>query len=164
MIDTSMFLESFLQKQRFGRVKPYIQGDVCDFGGNKGELEKYVTGSYTLVDYDHSPMEGKTFDTIISLAVVEHIEVDEVYRIFGKFKRCLRAKGSIFITTPTPASRPVLETLAGIGLLDKANIEEHKHYWTKEDISKLAQETGFTIAAYKKFQLGFNQQALIRHA
>ena len=144
-------------------VKKYLKGDVLDFGGNEGELKRFVTGKYTIVNYDHSGMERKTFDTIVLLAVVEHINVDDVYKIFKKFKTCLSKNGKIFLTTPTPASKPVLEFLAKVGVLGKENIEEHKHYWSKKDIFNLAKETGFEVEKYKKFQIGFNQYAVFRH-
>ena len=165
MIDTKIPLEKFLQYLRFRRVRNYLKGDILDFGGNEGELKKFVgaTSSYTVVNYDHSEMKEKEFDTIVSLAVIEHIEVESVYEIFGKFKKCLRKEGRIFLTTPTPASKPILEFLAWVGLLDKQNIEEHKHYWDRSDIFRLAEKSGFEVLKYRKFQLGFNQWALLKH-
>jgi 2-polyprenyl-3-methyl-5-hydroxy-6-metoxy-1,4-benzoquinol methylase len=161
MINSSKFLEAFLQKRRFKKVLPYLKGSVLDFGGNDGELKKYVQGDYTLVNYDHSPMENKYFDTIVALAVVEHIPVDDVYSIFKKFK--LKQNGVLFLTTPTPMSKPVLEFLAFLHILDKQNIEEHKHYWTRKEIEALAQSAGFKVKYYKKFQLGFNQYAIFEN-
>ena len=87
-------------------------GDVLDFGGNEGELNQFVKGNYTIVNYDHSPMEGKEFDTIVLLAVIEHIEVSEVYLIFDKFSKHLKKGGKILLTTPTPKSKWILELLA----------------------------------------------------
>lgn len=163
MIDTKIFLENFLQKARFKRINPIcLKGRVLDFGGNKAELEPLIDGTYTLVNYDHTPMEGKIFDNIISLAVIEHIPVEEVYNIFNKFSTQLSTSGNIFITTPTPASKPVLEMLASIGLLDKENIKEHKHYWNKKELFDLASASGLEVIAYKRFQFGFNQSCLFR--
>lgn len=159
MINSKKFLEAYLQKYRFRMVLPFLKGeDVLDFGGNEGELKPYVTGNYTLVNYDHSPMENKTFDTIVALAVVEHIPVDDVYAIFKKFK--LKPGGTIFLTTPTPMSKPLLEFLAFLHILDKQNIEEHKHYWNKEELFALAESIGLKVKKYKKFQMGFNQYAV----
>ena len=142
---------------------PYLTGDVLDFGGNEGELKKFVRGEYTLVNYDHSAMEGKTFDTIVALAVIEHINIPEVYQIFKTFKEKLRPGGKIILTTPTKMAKPILNFMARIGLADKENIAEHKHYWTKKEIYNLAQETGFIVEKYKKFQIGFNQLAILKH-
>lgn len=163
MINTSLFLEKILQKSRFKKVYSHLKGDVLDFGGNKGELGKLVKGNYLAVNYDHSIMYGKTFDTIVALAVIEHIPVTEVYVVFTEFKKILKPEGRLFLTTPTPLSKPVLELLAKIGLLDKQNIEEHKHYWNKNDLLALARETGFEIVFRKTFQFGLNQQALLKH-
>lgn len=160
MINSSRIFEGFLQKRRFSMALPFLQGDVLDFGGNEGELRPYVPGSYTLVNYDHAPMEDKTFDTIVALAVIEHIDVNDVFAVFHTFKSRLRPNGVLLLTTPTPRAKPVLELMASLRLLDKHNIEEHKHYWTKEDIHRLAHLNGFTVKQYKRFQMGFNQMAL----
>jgi len=163
MIDSSILIEKFLQNYRFMMVKPYLMGDVMDFGGNEGELKKLVKGKYLIVNYDHSVMENNNFDTIVSLAVIEHIEFDEVFNIFHKFKKILNKGGRIFLTTPIKMSKPVLETLAFLSIVDKKNIAEHKHYWSKKEIYQLAHKTGFVVKKFKRFQLGFNQLAVLEH-
>lgn len=158
------FMERFLQKQRFKRVIPHLKGDVMDFGGNEGELKEFVRGTYLCVNYDHSVIEGKTFDTIVSLAVIEHIEFNEVFKIFKKFKeKHLRKGGKIFLTTPTKITKSILEFMVLLGILNKENMVEHKHYWSKEDIYALAEKTGFKVEKYKKFQGGFNQFVIFNH-
>lgn len=163
MIDSHKTLERLLQTLRFSKVRKHLIGDVLDFGGNEGELGPFVKGDYTIVNYDHSPMYSKTFDTIVLLAVVEHIEVPGVFQAFRSFKKCLRNDGTIFLTTPTPASKPILEMLARFRILDKDNIAEHKHYWNRKELLTLAQETGYEVVEYRKFQLGFNQYLIVRH-
>lgn len=161
MINSSKLVEGYLQKNRFTKAVPFLKGDVLDFGGNNGELKKYVSGSYTLVNYDHSPMENKTFDTIVALAVIEHIPVADVFSIFRLLRSKLKPGGVLLLTTPTRVAKPLLELLAFLNVLDKQNIEEHKHYWSKKEIENLAQTNGFTIKEYQKFQFGFNQVALL---
>lgn len=163
MIDSTIFLEKFLQNYRFRMVKPYLIGDVLDFGGNKGELKKLVKGRYLVVNYDHSIMKNAHFDTIVSLAVIEHLSVEEVFKIFQKFNLILNPGGRIFLTTPSRIAKPVLEFWAFIGIVDKKNIAEHKHYWSKKEIYGLAKKTGFAVKKYKKFQIGFNQLAIFKH-
>lgn len=163
MIDSSMFLEKFLQNYRFKMVKPYLIGVVLDFGGNEGELKNLVKGKYLVINYDHSVMEDTNPDTIVSLAVIEHIEFDEVFKIFHKFKKILNKGGRIFLTTPTKMAKPVLEFLAFLGIVDKENIAEHKHYWSKKEIYDLANKTGFVVNKFKRFQVGFNQLAVLEH-
>jgi 2-polyprenyl-3-methyl-5-hydroxy-6-metoxy-1,4-benzoquinol methylase len=163
MINSRKIVEKLLQRLRFNKVKKYLKGDVLDFGGNEGELKTFVKGTYTLVNYDHSPMHNKTFDSIVLLAVIEHIEVTEVNKLFKIFKGCLRINGTLFLTTPTLASKPILELLAFLNILDKKNIEEHKHYWNKKELFALAQDAGFEIKRYHKFQFGFNQSMVLKH-
>ena len=163
MIDNPMFLDKLLQSYRFKMVRPYLIGDVMDFGGNKGELKRFVEGRYLNVNYDHSVMENTHFDTIVCLAVIEHIEFDEVFKIFYKFKKILNREGRIFLTTPTKMAKPVLEFWAFLGVIDRGSIVEHKHNWSKKEIYQLANETGFVIKRFKKFQLGFNQLAVFEH-
>jgi len=161
MINSKMPLEKFLQKLRFSKVINMLHGDVLDFGGNEGELKQFVKGSYSIVNYDHSPMEGKEFDTIVLLAVIEHINVEEVYLIFQKLFKHLKKGGKIILTTPTPQSKWLLESLASLHILDKQNIEEHKHYWNMKEIYDLAEMNGLRVEFYEKFQLGFNQFAIL---
>jgi len=163
MINTSTFLEIFLQNYRFKMIKPYLIGDVLDFGGNQGELKKLVKGKYLVVNYDHSTMENTHFDTIVSLAVIEHISIKKVFKIFKKFQIILNKGGRIFLTTPTKMAKPILESWAFIRIVDKENIAEHKHYWNKKEIYNLAKKTGFVVKKYKKFQIGFNQLAIFEH-
>jgi 2-polyprenyl-3-methyl-5-hydroxy-6-metoxy-1,4-benzoquinol methylase len=162
MLNSKKMLEKFLQQQRFKKVLPYLKGDILDFGGNEGELKPFVQGTYTLVNYDHAAMEdGRLFDTIVALAVIEHINVESVHELIKRFKIVLQKGGCLFISTPTPLAKPILELMAYAGLLDKQNIREHKHYWNKHDLMKLAEGAGFKILKYQKFQLGFNQFALL---
>ena len=163
MIDSSMFFEKLLQKYRFKKVKPYLIGDVLDFGGNKGELKIFCKGKYLVVNYDHSVMENAHSDTIVCLAVIEHIEYNDVFRIFNKFQKLLNKEGRLFLTTPTMSSKPVLEFMALLGIVEKENIAEHKHYWSKREIYELANKTGFIVKKYKRFQMGFNQMAVFEH-
>mgnify|MGYP000732914913 CR=1 FL=1 len=163
MIDSKKIVEKLLQQFRFNKVKPFLIGDVLDFGGNEGELKPLVKGNYVLVNYDHSPMFNKTFDTIVLLAVIEHMEVSDVFDSLHTFKNALRKDGHIFLTTPTPSSKFILETLAFFRILDKQNIEEHKHYWNEPELFDLAEKAGYEVVKYKKFQFGLNQYILLKH-
>ncbi len=164
MLNSKKPFEKFLQRYRFRKVLPYLEGAVLDFGGNEGELEPYVAGEYTLVNYDHSIVSGRQFDTIVMLAVLEHIPLASVRATFDLFKSILSPDGKIFLTTPAPAAKPVLELLAVAGILDKENIAEHQHYWNQSEILSMSKEAGFEVVRYKKFQFGFNQLALLKHS
>lgn len=160
MIDSGMWMERFLQEQRFGIVKEYLIGDVLDFGGNQGELGRLVRGNYVCVNYDRAPMKGKTFDSIISLAVIEHLDVHEVFELFSEFRSMLNKDGIICITTPARTSKPLLEFMSSLGITDRKNIEEHKHYWNRKELEMLAAASGLEIVEYRTFQFGLNQLAV----
>ena len=164
MLDNPKPLDKFLQSYRFKLVRPFLIGDVLDFGGNREELKPYVRGKYLAVNYDHSAMEDARFDTIVCLAVIEHIDQQEVYKIFLKFKKILKSDGWIFLTTPTKMAKPILEFLAFLRLINKDSIVEHKHYWSKKELVDLAEKSGLVIKKHKKFQLGFNQLAVFCHS
>jgi predicted SAM-dependent methyltransferase len=163
MIENLKYFEKIAQNTRFKMAKPYLIGDVLDFGGNKGELKKLVKGKYIVVNYDHSVMENAHVDTIACLAVIEHIHVKEVYEIFNKFKTILKNGGRIVLTTPPKIGKPFMEFMAFIGINNKENIAEHKHYWSKNEIQDLAEKTGFIAIKYKRFQIVFNQLAIFEH-
>jgi gentisate 1,2-dioxygenase len=84
-----------------------------------------------------------------------------VFDVLSSFTSKLPSDGTLLLITPTPMAKPLLELLAFLNLLDRHNIREHKHYWSREDIYKLAEQNGFTIIEYKKFQWGFNQMAVL---
>ena len=175
MIDTKgKWMERFLQKKRFGKIYKYIKGDsILDFGGNKGELEKYYLNKLVLpydpYEYYNYYLKYKCcnnikelgeeglFDNIVSLAVIEHIEYDNVFPIMRKLTKYLKPKGRIIITTPTKLSILPLEIMSRLGVTDRKNIEEHKHYWSKKELFELADNLDLKVRLYKKFQFGMNQ-------
>ncbi|OGF24238.1 hypothetical protein A3H09_01180 [Candidatus Falkowbacteria bacterium RIFCSPLOWO2_12_FULL_45_13] len=108
-------------------------------------------------------MENVHFDTIACLAVIEHLHAPEVLAVFHEFKSILNKGGRIILTTPTRAAKPILEFMAWLGIIDQANLAEHKHYWNEKEIRALAEKSGLAIKKYKKFQLGFNQLAVFEH-
>jgi cyclopropane fatty-acyl-phospholipid synthase-like methyltransferase len=163
MLDNSRLVDKFLQNYRFKKARPFLIGDVLDFGGNRGELKKYVAGKYLAVNYDHSAMVSFHFDTIVCLAVLEHLKVAEAYEAFKSFKNILNKNGRIVLTTPAKAAKPVLEWLARFRVIDRNSIMEHRHYWSKKEIYDLATQTGFKVEKYQKFEFGFNQLAVMEH-
>lgn len=163
-MNSTLPLERLLQKMRFGKVVPYLNGEVLDFGGNTGELGKHVTGTYHNINRDHSTLHTLRADTIVMLAVIEHLDPATVPALFHTFKTILRPGGQIILTTPARIAKPVLNTLAFLHLLDKQNIAEHQHYWNAADIRTLAHTCGFKVIRYTTFQLGFNQLAILEHA
>lgn len=114
---------------------------------------------------DRFEFPDRTFDHITILAVLEHIPLDQVSVLFREFRRILKADGSVLLTTPTPASKPLLEFLAfRLKIISGPEIADHKHYWNQADITKLAERDGFTCETYHKFQFGMNSFAVLRRS
>jgi hypothetical protein len=163
-MNNSIGIEKFLQWLRFRKIRDYVFGRILDFGGNRGELGVNLknctcVSSYCCVN-DSNDIAG-IYDTIVCLAVIEHIDVREVFRIFKTLALRLERRGKIIVTTPSRMSKALLEFLAFIGLLDRKNLAEHKHYWNKNDIRDLALSSGLRFE-YERFCFGFNQLAIFR--
>ena len=156
-------LEKILQRWRFEKVLEYTTGDVLDFGGNGGELIKYLIcyKTYQCVN-DIRDVSGK-YDTIAMLAVIEHIAFAEIERVMKRLSDCLNPGGKIIITTPSRILRRPLELLARVGLLDRANIAEHKYYWSRLDFLRIGRAFNFSVE-YRRFQFGLNQLVILRKA
>jgi len=104
-----------------------------------------------------------TFDHVSILAVLEHIPLDAVDALFREFHCILKDGGSVLLTTPTPASKPLLEFLAfRLKIISGPEIADHKHYWSEADITALAARDGFALATYHTFQAGLNSFAVLR--
>jgi len=164
-MDNSVGIEKLLQWLRFEKASGYVYGRVLDFGGNNGEFGRYLQlnsisiSSYTFVN-DIKAVTG-VYDAIMCLAVIEHIDVREVFKTFKILKNHLSCKGKIVVTTPSCMSKVLLQFLAFIGLLDKKNLAEHKHYWNRYELFALTGSNDLTFT-YSKFQFGFNQLIVLK--
>jgi len=163
MINTKLYVEKYLQNKRFKMAIPYLKGDVLDFGGNNGELSEFVNGKYYCVNYDHSILDKIKVDTIAILAVLEHLTVTETVNVFKKFKNILKPNGQIIITSTDRSAISSINLYSKLGIIDRDNVKEHKHFWNKKEFYDLAENTGFKVIKYMKFELIFNQFILMEH-
>lgn len=181
-----IIFDKIIAKWRLSKVTKLINKNatVLDFGcGNQGYLLKTVSDTISAgvgLDYDAPvgefnnikfskfkfvyklPFSDKYFDTVTMLAVLEHIDLDKIDILFKEFYRVLEDGGKIILTTPTPTSKPVLEILAYIKIINQDEILDHKKYYNKLDIQKVASNNGFSVVNYKLFQLGLNSVAILK--
>ena len=175
-------LDLFICRWRSGIVRRQLQpgATVLDFGcGHQAlflrSVQQHIRQGIGL-DYDATPgrvatnleiqnfhfkdrfeFPDRTFDNITILAVLEHIPPDQVGILFREFRRILKDDGRVLLTTPTPASKPLLEFLAfKLRIISAPEIADHKHYYSQADIQAVAAGQGFGCSAYHTFQFGLN--------
>ena len=87
---------------------------LLDIGANDRSLYNYISGktnkkiiyeSYGIDNslfHDYYNLDGieKKFDIITMFEVVEHMEIDEVKRVFCKVRKVLNSGGLFFVSTP----------------------------------------------------------------
>ena len=178
-------LDLFICRWRSRIVRRFIRPNttLMDFGcGHQAlflrSVQKELTHGIGL-DYDAAPARpapnleiqrfhfkdrfefpDRSFDQVTILAVLEHIPPDLVGPLFREFHRILKDDGRVLITTPTPASKPLLEFLAfRLKIISGPEIADHKHYYSREDIRNLALAGGLVCETYQTFQFGLNSFA-----
>ena len=159
-MNSSMPVEKFLQRWRFKKAVSYLYGSVLDFGGNRGELEKYLYCNRYQCTNDIFTVSDK-WDSIACLAVLEHMNFALGRTTLLMLATHLNQNGKIVITTPSKILHPILKVLAWCRLLDKQNIAEHVRYWTKKEFMRFS-ELAMMKIEYSRFQFGLNQLIILR--
>lgn len=167
---------------RYREILPFLEpfpASVLDLGCNRADLRRVLEsrgwrGTYVGVDISpdsaadvihdlEMPLDlGRTFDAVVSLAVVEHLHDGRA--LFVSAANHLDANGSFVLTTPTPPSKPVLDTLAALRIVNRAHILDHKHYWTRAELEEAGRAAGLRMEHWHAFELGMNQVAVFRRA
>jgi 2-polyprenyl-3-methyl-5-hydroxy-6-metoxy-1,4-benzoquinol methylase len=166
-------LSSWLRKQRIKIATPYIEGKVLDYGCGVGILsEECLPQNYFGVDIDRESLsiarqkypaylfateipEKVQFDTIILLAVIEHIKAPE--RFLAGMKDNLNKKGRIILTTPHPRTDKIYYIGSRLGVFSSQADEEHEKLIDYEMMHIISSNAGFEISIYRRFLLGANQ-------
>jgi len=111
-----------------------------------------------LVKYDLNlglPFSGDEFDVVISMANLEHLE--NPGKIMLEINRVLKPGGFLFLTTPTPWAKPVLEFMAfKLKIISPTEISDHKNYFDKKTIFDLCRRAGFSSFRHSYFEFFMN--------
>jgi len=170
---------AFLRRRRVEAAVPHLRGRVLDYGCASGVLADFVDPSdYLGVDIDPEVVElarrrhprhafdlagepicGR-FDTIVSLAVIEHVENPAGF--LAGAAALLAPGGSIVLTTPHPRFRGVHDLGARLGLFSRAASEEHQKLLDGRAMRRLAFACGLDITGYRRFLFGANQLFVLR--
>lgn len=131
-----------------------------DLSVNKNHPNKKIS----LIEADLNkklPLADNEFNAIISTAVLEHL-VNPLTAL-EEMRRVLKYDGILFLTTPTPSAKPILEFLTfKLKFLDLREINDHKNYFSKSELNELLKKAGFAHIEIKTFQFGFNNLVICR--
>ncbi len=179
--DTEGLLSPFLRNQRLKAIKPYLQGKVLDVGCGTGSLAGEVSPDHYLeVEIDQFslesaiskfpkhrfqkalPNETEKFDTVIALAVIEHVKRPEQF--LAELSKRLKPTESarVVITTPHPSMDWIHDFGASIGLFSKHANEEHEELLDCAKLESISNKVELRLV-YKRFLFGANQLAVFEH-
>jgi len=139
----------------------YISQKITSGVGIDRRLVKpYKFNNLELLTFDFDktldwPLKPDHFDQAFSLALIEHVDRPEI--VVDNSYKILKKGGTLYMTTPTTFSKPILEFLAyRLKIIDRREIEEHKHYFTKSELIELLTDAGFKNIKHHYFELGCN--------
>lgn len=172
-------LSPWLRKQRFKAALPYLKGNVLDFGCGSGMLAEFVDADFYLgVEVDEAslqqacsnysshhftsklPDSGEKFDTILALAVIEHINNPAEFLARLSEYLNLSSSAHIVLTTPHPSVDWIHGLGAKIGLFSQHANEEHEELLDRQKLEKAGKSAGMRMISYKRFLFGANQIAV----
>jgi SAM-dependent methyltransferase len=145
----------FLAQTRF-REKVGVDGVV-----RPGPREDGVELVKADVESTPLPFPAGHFSVITMLAVLEHLSPDHVQDVLSECHRLLAADGVVVLTCPAAWTAPLFRVMAGVGLLSRCEIDDHKATYRRADLAGLLARAGFRESDVRCgwFELGANNWA-----
>lgn len=155
LLDVGCGSDYYLLRSVRDRIKKGVGLDIAvrNYSDGKLTIKKARLGGKL-------PFKSSSFGAVTMIAFIEHIDRPE--QMLRECNRVLRKGGSIIITTPMQGAKPFWEMLVKLGLTEEKSTEEHKHYFSPEEIEGLLKKTGFKVSVSGKFELGMNYIAVGR--
>jgi cyclopropane fatty-acyl-phospholipid synthase-like methyltransferase len=169
-------LDKRLQGARLRRAARHIavESSVLDIGCHQGELGEHLatranvryvgidphlaTASQNLVRGrfpDDVPAGWSTFDHVVALAVLEHVQHEQLARFLDAARSLLRPGGTMIATVPSPLADKVLDILHAARLIDGMDLDAH-HGVTISQLLDGASAAGLDLERHDRFQLRLN--------
>ena len=170
-------LSPWLRRKRIAAARPYLHGRVLDYGCGAGELacvcspDQYygmdidsevialAKSRYPDYRFERDVPSDEQFDTIVALAVIEHIADPGALLIM--FRRLMTPAASIVITTPHPSVDRVHTLGAKVGLFSVHANEEHEELINLRRMREITETAGLRIEKTRRFLLRANQLFVI---
>lgn len=174
-------LESFLSIRRAKKAQSLIKkhnkrGKILDLGCgiypyflvNSNFDEKYgIDQEIETVEFKHLklklfnynidtapklPFEKDHFDVITMLAVIEHLNLDQIFRLLRECSLILKKDGILIITTPAYWSDIILKIMATFRIASPDEIFDHKGTFNLQQLIDLLIKTDFKR---ERIQIGY---------
>jgi 2-polyprenyl-3-methyl-5-hydroxy-6-metoxy-1,4-benzoquinol methylase len=171
----------YLRRQRINAALPYIKGKVLDVGCGTGILANHVAAhDYVGVDIDEPSLESaqseypqykflselpplsEKFDTIIALAVIEHVENPELFLKELSIRLFDSKEGRIILTTPNPLFEWIHAMGSNLGIFSKHAKEEHKALLNRNNIISISKQCDLLLIKYNHFLFFANQLIVLK--
>lgn len=174
-------LSPFLRRQRFKAAAQFIRGRVLDFGCGVGLLGSLPSvDAYVGIDIDEealaiaaarnpaarfyrpshlSAIEGEQFDTVVALAVIEHLP--DPVDFLKQMRKFLGSRGRMVVTTPNPALDWAHGLGARVGIFAKESHDEHQSLMGRRELTRSAGAAGLRTTHFRRFLAGANQLAIL---
>lgn len=120
-------------------------GRNCDAGH---KIPGTDHGDIHLVNQDFEknqllPFKENFFHVVTMLAVIEHIQPQNVFSLLCETKRVLKPNGIIILTTPAAWTDRLLRTMAKFKIVSSVEIEDHKDTYTKNKLENMLVTSGY---------------------
>lgn len=181
-------LSDYLIARRHAIVRPYLRGRVLDLGCGRAEATSMLAPGQRYVgievdrahvshlreqfperefhtrdlNRDHLALGERHFDTIVLLAVIEHLE--RPLWLLSEVRAYMDVDSFLLITTPSRRGDHMLRVGVRLGLFHPHGIGAHRGIYERSEMESLLTEAGLRLVRTQLFSFGANQLFVCRTA